>query len=341
MSGTVQSNNVYLNATNTISVVGAGGGAVSPNLEVSTLSAFALTNISSINGAVYTGAGSVPANLTLSSLSTLALNSISSINGVAYTGAGAVPANLGVSSLIVNAGDLTVLNNAAAPTQGRAILDGTSAGFALTGFNDANAQTTFIQSADVGGSQQLDISVGSSTNSRITIDQTAGTTISSLTVSSFNGARAQPFSAGSFNLGISSFSTTQNNGQFPISGVLTTFSTTVGHTYVVDFTAFITPSQPSVDPATIPTDAEMGFSVNSGAVSIQGNSLQAKSVYELSRGQRSTFTVADTISFIAGATGAGLFSGYICNNAAASFNFTNTTVISSASRVVVTDIGVI
>lgn len=100
MSGTIQSNNVYLNGTTPLTVIsGGGGGSVPADLTVSTLSAFGLLNISSINGAPYVGAGSIPANLTVSSISTLALNNISSINGVAYTGAGSVPSNLVVSSL--------------------------------------------------------------------------------------------------------------------------------------------------------------------------------------------------------------------------------------------------
>ena len=100
MSGTIQSNNVYLNATTPLTVIsGGGGGSVPADLTVSTLSAFGLLNISSINGAPYVGAGSIPANLVVSSISTLALDSISSINGVAYTGAGSVPSNLVVSSL--------------------------------------------------------------------------------------------------------------------------------------------------------------------------------------------------------------------------------------------------
>jgi len=339
MSGTVQSNNVFLNATNTISAVGSGG-ASTPNLDVSTLSAFALLNISSINGAPYVGAGGVPANLTVSSISTLALNNISSINGVSYTGGGgSVPANLGVSSLIVNAGDLTILANAGAPTQGRAIIDGTGFGIALTGYNDANSQTTFIQSAESGGAQELILSVGSAPESRVTINQNTGTTISSLNVSSFNGARATPFSAGSFNLGISSFSTTQLGGAFPASGLLAQFSTTVGHTYVVDFSAYITPTQPSVDPDTVPADNEFSFSINSGGA-VQGNSLQTREIYQLARGLRSTYTVADSISFLAGATGTGIFAGYLSNDAV-NFNFTNTTTVSSSARVVVTDLGVI
>jgi hypothetical protein len=339
MSGTVQSNNVFLNATNTISAVGSGG-ASTPNLDVSTLSAFALLNISSINGAPYVGAGGVPANLTVSSISTLALNSISSINGVAYTGAGgAVPANLGVSSLIVNAGDLTILANAGAPTQGRAIIDGTGFGIALTGYNDANSQTTFIQSAESGGAQELVLSVGSAPETRITINQNTGTTISTLTVSSFNGALGLPFSAGTFNLGISSFSTPQLGGIFPVNGTLVQFSTTVGHTYTVDYGAFISPVQPSVDPATIPVDNEIGFSVICGSATA-GNLLQTQQVYQIARGLRSTYTINDKIVFLAGDTGARFGGGYVSNNAV-DFNFTNATTISSSTRVIVTDLGVI
>jgi hypothetical protein len=98
-AGIVNSQDVFAAPNAPISVLGGGGGSVPANLTVSTLSAFGLLNISSINGAPYVGAGSIPANLTVSSLSTLALNSISSINGVAYTGAGNVPSNLTVSSI--------------------------------------------------------------------------------------------------------------------------------------------------------------------------------------------------------------------------------------------------
>jgi len=97
----VNSQDVFVNLNTPLTVIsgGGGGGPVPSNLEVSTLSAFGLLNISSINGVPYVGAGNIPANLTVSSISTLALDSISSINGVAYTGAGNVPSNLVVSSL--------------------------------------------------------------------------------------------------------------------------------------------------------------------------------------------------------------------------------------------------
>lgn len=341
-AGTVESNNVYLNATTPISVVGSGGGTVPTNLQVSTLSAPALLNISSINGAAYTGAGSVPANLTVSSISTLALNSISSINGVAYTGAGSVPANLGVSSLVVNGNTVTVLGNENAPTQGRGILAGADAGFSLVGYNDANAETSYINVNNVGGANEIIMSVsngpGAST-CQVIMNATNGVNISSLTVSSFNGARANSFPAGSFNLIIPSFSTPQLGGAFPASGLLTEFSTTVGHTYTVTFGAFITPVQPSVDPATVPTDNQFGFSVNSGTA-VAGNSIKTQDIYQLSRGLRSSFTISDTIDFIAGATGTGLFAGYLSNDSV-NFNFTNSTLVSSSSRVIVTDLGVV
>ena len=344
MSGTIQSNNVYLNETTPISVIGSGGGGPVPaNLQVSTLSAFGLTNISSINGAAYTGAGSVPANLTVSSISTLALNSVSSINGVAYTGSGSVPSDLQISSLKVNAGVVSVLGVENQPTQGRFVLSGAPGGYDIIGYDNSNARTSLIHTELLpGGVSQLEISAGNNTavsTSVLAIIGGSGVSISTLTVSSINGARATPFSAGSFELIIPSFSTPQLGGAFPASGLLAQFSTTVGHTYSVEFGAFITPVQPSVDPATVPTNNEIGFSVTCG-VSVAGNSLQTQQVYQIARGLRSTFTINDSISFIAGATGAGLFSGYLSDDSV-NFNFTNSTIVSSSARVVVTDLGVI
>lgn len=67
----VASQDVYLNLNTPVSVVGSGGGGSVPaNLAVSTLSAFGLTNISSINGVAYTGSAGVPANLVVSTIST-------------------------------------------------------------------------------------------------------------------------------------------------------------------------------------------------------------------------------------------------------------------------------
>jgi hypothetical protein len=341
MSGTVESNNVYLNSTTPISVIGSGGGPVPANLQVSTLSAFGLTNISSINGAAYTGAGSVPANLTVSSISTLALNSVSSINGVAYTGSGSVPSALEVSSLKVNAGVVSIFGTENQPTQGRMVLSGAPGGYDILGYDNTNVLTSYTHTELLPGNvSQLEIKAGTvAANSLLAINSANGVSISTLTVSSFNGARGTPFNAGSFNLVIPSFSTPQLGGAFPASGLLTQFSTTVGHTYVVDFSAFITPVQPSVDPATVPTDNEISFSITSGSA-VQGNSLQTQQVYQIARGIRSTYTIADSISFIAGTTGTGLYSGYLSNNSV-DFNFTNSTIVSSSSRVVVTDLGVI
>jgi hypothetical protein len=67
----VASQDVYLNLNTPVSVIGSGGGGSVPaNLVVSTLSAFGLTNISSINGTAYTGSAGVPANLVVSTIST-------------------------------------------------------------------------------------------------------------------------------------------------------------------------------------------------------------------------------------------------------------------------------
>ena len=68
----VKSQNVYNTATTPLTVIGSGGGGGGPvpeNLVVSTLSAFALSNISSINNAPYNGGGgSYPANALFSSI---------------------------------------------------------------------------------------------------------------------------------------------------------------------------------------------------------------------------------------------------------------------------------
>jgi len=337
MSGTVQSNNVFLNATNTISAVGAGG-VVNPNLDVSTLSAFALLNISSINGVPYAGAGAT--DLTVSSISTLALNSVSSINGVAYTGSGAVPADLGVSSLVVNAGTLTALNNAGAPTQGRIVIEGADNGYSLQGFNNANTVTTLIDQFPADGGVTLSLVAGATAGpGTVRLNSVSGVSISTLTVSSINGS-AGVRSLGAFGITIPAFSTTQNAGVFPTNDPLVQFSTTVGNTYTLDFTASVQPIQPSVDPATIPLDNELGFSLVSGANVFQSDSFQTKIVYEISRGIRSSFTTTNAVSFIAGAANTVLNFGYLSNNAT-NFNFTNSTIVSSLTRVTLNDLGVI
>lgn len=345
MSGTVQSNNVFLNATNTISAVGSGG-ASTPNLDVSTLSAFALLNISSINGVPYVGAGGVPANLTVSSISTLALNNISSINGVAYTGSGSIPANLGASTLTVNGGVFEILATAGAPTAGRLNIIGTAGGYDTRGYDNSNVQTSYITTQLLGGGvSRLEISAGDGTavsTSLLAITGGSGVSISTLNVSSINGG--EPGSGtralGSFNLGISSFSTTQNGGVFPVNTPLLEFSTVVGRSYVLDFTAAVVPTQPSVDPATIPLDNELGFGIVSGSTALSSDTFQTQLVYNVSRGIRSTFTTTNSVSFLAAATGSRLNFGYLSNNAV-NFNFTNTTTISSLTRVLITDLGVI
>jgi hypothetical protein len=343
-AGVVNSQDVFAAPGVPISVVAAGGGGALPaNPQVSTLSALGLSNISSINGAPYVGAGGVPANLVLSSLSTLALNSISSINGVPYTGSGGVPANLGVSSLVVNGDTVTVLGNAGAPTQGRAILAGSDSGFSLTGFNNANTETSFINTDNTGGSNRIIMSVAEGGNTcQVILNANTGVNISSLTVSSINGGEVGTGTraVGSFNLIIPSFSTPTNAGVYPINAPLVEFSTVVGRSYVLDFTAGVVPIQPSVDPATIPLNNELSFGVVSGSTAIASDTFQTQMVYNVSRGIRSTFTTTNSVSFIAGDTGSRLNFGYLSDDSV-NFNFTNSTIVSSLTRVLVTDLGVI
>jgi hypothetical protein len=108
----VASQDVYLNVTTPLSVIGSGGGGSVPaNLVASTLTLGAngtISGVSTINGVV-PGAAVVPANLTASTL-TLGVNGtisgVSTINGV-VPGAAAVPGNLLVSTLTVGASTIS------------------------------------------------------------------------------------------------------------------------------------------------------------------------------------------------------------------------------------------
>ena len=96
----VASQDVYLNLNTPVSVVGSGGGGSVPaNLVVSTLSAFGLTNISSINGAAYTGAGGVPANLVISTISTA--------GGASFAGQVYMPNRVNLNSTFMQSGGAT------------------------------------------------------------------------------------------------------------------------------------------------------------------------------------------------------------------------------------------
>jgi len=312
-SGTVQSQDTYVAPGIALSVVGAGGGSIPQNLEVSSITSPALLQISSINGVAYTGGG------------------------------GPVPANLGVSSLVVNGDTVTALGNAGAPTQGRGIFAGADSGFTLVGFNNANTETSFINTDNAGGQNKIIMSVtGGTSTCQVIVNANTGVNISSLTVSSINGGEvgSGTRALGPFNLIIPSFSTLTNGGVFPINAPLVQFSTVAGRSYVLDFTASVQPIQPSVDPATIPLNNELGFGVVSGSTAIASDSFQTQMVYNISRGLRSTFTTTNSVSFIAGASGSVLNFGYLSSDAT-NFNFTNSTIVSSLSRVIVTDLGVI
>ena len=114
----VASQDVYLNVTTPLTVIGSGGGGTVPaNLVASTITldtGGSISGVSTINGTSYPpAAGAVPANLVVSTLTVGAstINGVSTINGAPYV-AGAVPANLSVSSLAFNAPGASVLFNA-------------------------------------------------------------------------------------------------------------------------------------------------------------------------------------------------------------------------------------
>ena len=95
-SGVVQSQDTYVARNVPLTVIGAGGGGsnIPANPQVSTLSVFGLSNLSSVNGAPYVAPSANPA---FSTISTLAINGISTINGNPYVSS--IPANFTNNSI--------------------------------------------------------------------------------------------------------------------------------------------------------------------------------------------------------------------------------------------------
>ena len=145
----VASQDVYLNLNTPVSVVGSGGGGSVPaNLVVSTLSAFGLTNISSINGAAYTGAGGVPANLVISTISTA--------GGASFAGQVYVPGRVNFNSTFIQSGGAAGVNLAIDVPYGNLRLMGTSTTMTGPGTStcavnmDGNLNVSSINGAAVG-----------------------------------------------------------------------------------------------------------------------------------------------------------------------------------------------
>lgn len=310
MSGQIQSQDVFLNATNTVSVVASGGGGSVPeNLVVSTLSALALTNISSVNGTPYGGGGGpVPANLVVSTLT--AANGISTLGGLSIGGDARLVAdykiNWGFSSFI------TALN-----------------------------ATNLRLSSEFGSIQLYSPStIMSNTNgpTQVAIN-------GNLNVSSINGANPadDPVRLGGYNINIGAFSTTQ--GQFfpnDNSNRLFSMSTIAGHTYRLDVNTRITPAQPSVTPSSIPPNNSFIIYVFNSANTLYTDSIPAQDVYNIARGPLSSFNASYSIPFLAAGAYAQAYIAYAVDNSpGALFVYTNATNVSSLGSALLTDLGVL
>ena len=308
----VESQDVYLNAGTTISAVGGGGGGPVPeNLVVSTLSAFALSNISSINNVPYTGGGTVSANLVVSTLT--ANTGISSIGGMVvggelkFTTGGAT--NIGMVSTIIGTSD--------------------GAGTAMSIIAPASVKFTTPSTIFTAvGAQPSEVNINGN-----------------LRVSTINNAlpAVDPVKLPGYGFTIGSFSTTQ--GQFfPLDGSNRCFSmsTIAGHTYRLDLNTRITPTQPSVDPATIPPNNCFSVYIvgTTGTGTLYADAIPVTDVYNLSRGPLSSFNASYSIPFVAGGANASAYINYAVNNAV-NFVYTNTTAISSVNTSLLTDLGVV
>jgi hypothetical protein len=281
----------------------------------------------SVVGAGGGGGGPVPPNLVVSTISTDAIINLSSINGLAYVpgGGGTVPANLVVSTLT---------------TSGAAILgDTVNIGGRVT------QGSTFMQSAGLNlVNLSIDAPYGTLGMTNIsTIFTSPQVSMSgNLRVSSINGAvpAPEPVKLGGYGFTVGSFSTTQAQF-FPddLSNRMFSMSTIAGHTYRLDITTKITPTQPSALPASVPADNSFIVYINNGATTVYTDSIPTVDVYNISRGPLSSFNAAYSIPFLAAGASAQAYIGYANNNAAAPFVFTNTTAISSLTSGLLTDLG--
>jgi len=315
MSGVVASQDVYVNGSSAFSIIGSGGG----------------------------GGGSIPANLSVSTLiasqyiSTPAVI-VSSINGAQYNPSG-VPANLTLSTLNVNGG---------ISTNFLYVNPGGSLQYASTYILASGLGGNTLNMSAAGGISLL------SANGTISLQAPGGAKApvsipGNLTVSTINGqvpgggsAPSTIINWGGFRNVINGFTTTSNS-TWPndATGYLTqSISTIPGNTYRMDFSVGLQPVQPSVVPATIPADNAMSFTIQSGSTNIKADMVPTADVYNISRGVISSFNASYSVPFLAGASTANLVFAYL-NNETNAFTFTNSTIVSSLTGIIVTNLGVI
>ena len=315
MSGVVASQDVYVNGSSAFSIIGSGGG----------------------------GGGGVPNNLVVSTVtvaqyvSTPALI-VSTINGSQYN-PGGVPNNLVVSTL-------TVRDNVS--TTFMSIPAGGTISLASTFVLPSGVGGNVLNMSGPGGINMI------SGNGTIALQGAGGAKApvsipGNLTVSTINGqvpgggsAPSTIINWGGFRNVISGFATTSNS-TWPndATGYLKqSISTIPGNTYRMDFSVGLQPVQPSVTPATIPADNAMSFTIQSGVTNIKADMVPTADVYNISRGVLSSFNASYSVPFLAQASTTNLVFSYL-NNEGNAFTFTNSTIVSSLTGILVTNLGVI
>jgi hypothetical protein len=271
--------------------------------------------------AVGGGGGALPSIAEVSTISALGLLNVSSINGSAYI-PGAVPENPSFQSISTLAINLLSSINGVPYVAG-----GVPANLTVSSISTLalNSVSSINGAAYVAG--------GVPANLAVSTISTLG-----LAASTINNA-APPRSLGGYNLVIPPFSTQYGEPFFPGGSVLN-FPVTPGHTYRVDVNTQIVPVQPSVDPATVPADAAIAITVAAGLTNLKADTIPAADVYRLSRNTLSSFNASYSVPFFAQGTPAVVNISYLVNNAN-SFNFTNSTIISSLGSAVLIDLGIL
>jgi hypothetical protein len=267
------------------------------------------------------GGGALPANAEVSTISALGLLNVSSINGSAYI-PGAVPENPSFQTISTMAINLLSSINGVPYVAGGVPANLTVSSISTLALNNVSS---INGAAYVAG--------GVPANLAVSTISTLG-----LAASTINNA-APPRSLGGYNLVVPPFSTQYGEPFFPGATILN-FPVTPGHTYRVDINTRIAPTQPSVDPATVPADAAIAFTVAAGTTNLKADTIPASDIYRLSRNNLSSFNASYSIPFLAQGTPAIVQASYLVNNAN-NFNFTNSTLISSLGSAVLVDLGIL
>lgn len=298
----VASQDVYLNLNTPVSVVGSGGGGpVSPDLLVSTLTAANYISspqliVSSINGAAYNPGGAVPANLVVSTISTA--------GNVAFGADVNIVGRVTQGSTFMQSAGLNLVNLS---------IDAPFGTLSMTNVS------TIYTSPEV--SMSGDLSVSSINGSHVAAP--------AIKIPGYS------FTIGAFSTNVGPIFPND------LSNRLFTISTIAGHSYRLDLTTQLRPAQPSIDPASVPLSNSIIVYINTGANTLYTDSIPTADVYNISRGPLSSFNAAYSVPFVAAGAAASAYIGYSNNDGIPPTAFTNTTLVSSIGPCYVTDLGAI